>query len=242
VLAESILSTDQEKVETVQRVGKRIAEAAGKVLADSGRRNQIKSYQWEFIVIENDKMVNAFGLPDGKVVLFTGMFRYIRDESELAVVIGHEVAHIIAGHSNERMSRGLSNSSGNDAVICYAKRIEKETEIQNICKYNAGTLTCHEKKVNAETEVQQNCSYPRRTQFSKLILLQEYEADRIGLILMAKAGFDPNAAIHFWQKMKKREGNRNVGFLSNHPDSASRIADFKLYIPEALSYYQMSEN
>ena len=128
VLKEAKLSKDQKKVNMVQRVGKRIAGAAEVFLRDSGLEHTIKDYQWEFNLIEDDKMVNAWCMPGGKVAVYTGILPYTKDETGLAVVMGHEVAHAIARHGGERMSQGLLVSMGGIALAVALKEKPSGTQ------------------------------------------------------------------------------------------------------------------
>ncbi|MCJ7664125.1 MAG: M48 family metallopeptidase [Desulfobacterales bacterium] len=217
VLKESKLSTDQQKVQMVTRVGKRIATAAEGFLQESGAGEKIKDYKWEFKVIEDDKTVNAWCMPGGKVAVYTGILPVTKNETGLAVVLGHEVAHAIAEHGNERMSQALVVQLGGAALsVALAKQPEETTQLF-MAAYgvtaNVGALL----------------PYSR---------LHESEADRIGLTLMAKAGYDPHEAVRFWQAMSQQGGSRPPTLLSTHPAPESRIGKIKSYIPEAMRYYK----
>ena len=219
VLKKSKLSTDQKKVQMVRRVGERIARASEAFLRDSGRESQIQDYKWEFNVIEDDKMVNAWAMPGGKVAVYTGILPITQDETGLAVVMGHEVAHAMADHGNERMSQGLLASMGGIALSVALSKKPQQTRELFMTAFGVGAT------------VGLLLPYSR---------LHESEADRIGLMLMARAGYDPKEAVPFWERMNKKEGPRPPEFLSTHPAPASRIANLKVYIPEALPYYQKS--
>jgi len=217
VLKESKLSQDQEKVNMVERVGKRIAMASEEFLEDSGLRWQAKDYQWEFILIEDDKMVNAWCMPGGKVAVYTGILPITKDENGLAVVMGHEVAHAIANHGNERMSQGLIASMGGIALSAALSEKPNQTRKIYMAAFGLGA------------SVGFLLPYSR---------VHESEADRIGLMLTARAGYDPREAIPFWQRMNEKAGARPPEFLSTHPVPESRIQNIKTYIPEAMPYYQ----
>jgi predicted Zn-dependent protease len=219
VLKKSKLSTDQKKVQMVRRVGERIARASEAFLRDSGRESQIQDYKWEFNVIKDDKMVNAWAMPGGKVAVYTGILPITQDETGLAVVMGHEVAHAMADHGNERMSQGLLASMGGIALSVALSKKPQQTRELFMTAFGVGAT------------VGLLLPYSR---------LHESEADRIGLMLMARAGYDPKEAVPFWERMNKKEGPRPPEFLSTHPAPASRIANLKVYIPEALPYYQKS--
>jgi len=217
VLKESKLSTDQEEVQMVTRVGKRIATAAEGFLKESGAGDKIKNYKWQFNVIEDDKTVNAWCMPGGKVAVYTGILPVTKNETGLAVVLGHEVAHAIAEHGNERMSQALVAQLGGVALSAALANQPAETTQLFMAAYgvtaNVGALL----------------PYSR---------LHESEADRIGLTLMAKAGYDPHEAVRFWQAMSAQGGSRPPTLLSTHPAPESRIEKIKSYIPEAMRYYK----
>ena len=219
VLKKSKLSADQKKVQMVRSVGERIARASEAFLRDSGRESQISDYKWEFNVIEDDKMVNAWAMPGGKVAVYTGILPITQDETGLAVVMGHEVAHAMADHGNERMSQGLLASMGGIALSVALSKKPQQTRELFMTAFGVGAT------------VGLILPYSR---------LHESEADRIGLMLMARAGYNPKEAVPFWERMNKKEGPRPPEFLSTHPAPASRIANLKTYISEALPYYQKS--
>ena len=216
VLKKSKLSTDRQKVEMVRKVGSKIAGSAEVFLIEAGLKSQIKNLNWEFNLIEDDKTVNAWVMPGGKAAVYTGILPYTRDETGLAVVLGHEVGHAIAGHGNERMSQGLLAQMGEVALSVALSENSAVTRNLFMQAYGAGAT------------VGVLLPYSR---------LQESEADRIGLTLMARAGYDPREAIPFWERMNQQGGKRPPEFLSTHPAPESRIADIKKYIPEALAYY-----
>ncbi|RLG29866.1 M48 family peptidase [Methanosarcinales archaeon] len=219
VLKEAKLSRDRKKTDMVKRVGKRIAGAAEVFLRDSGLEYTIQNYQWEFNLIEDDKMVNAWCMPGGKVAVYTGILPYTRDEIGLAVVMGHEVAHALARHGSERMSQGLLVNMGGIALAVALKEKPASTQRLFMAAFGLGA------------NVGVLLPYSR---------VHEYEADRIGLTLMARAGYDPRAALPFWERMMKQGGSRPPEFLSTHPATEGRIAKIKEYIPEALPYYEKS--
>ena len=219
VLKESKLCKDKKKVNMVRRVGKRIARAAEEFLRDSGLGAEIKNYKWEFNLIEDDKTINAWCMPGGKVAVYTGILPITRNENGLAVVLGHEVAHAIARHGNERMSQSLLASMGGVALAVALKEKPGRTRQLYMAAFGVGA------------SVGFLLPYSR---------VHESEADRIGLTLMARAGYDPRGAIPFWERMSQKGGARPPEFLSTHPAPASRIADLKIHINEALPYYEKS--
>jgi len=158
-------------------------------------------------------------MPGGKAAVYTGILPYTQNETGLAVVLGHEVAHALADHGNERMSEALVANMGGMALSVALSRQPQQTQQLFMTVYGAGA------------NVGFLLPYSR---------LHESEADRIGLTLMARAGYDPREAIPFWERMGKQEGQRPPQFLSTHPAPEIRIADIKKYLPEALPYYEKS--
>ena len=216
VLKKSKLSTDTRKVEMVRRVGIRIAKSAETFLTETGQQDKIKNYKWEFNLIEEDKTVNAWVMPGGKAAVYTGILPFTQNETGLAVVLGHEVAHALADHGNERMSEALVANMGGMALSVALSQRPQQTQQLFMKVYGVGA------------NVGFLLPYSR---------LHESEADRIGLTLMARAGYDPREAIPFWQRMSSQEGQRPPQLLSTHPAPETRVADIKKYLPEALPYF-----
>ena len=216
-LDESKLSQDARETQMVVDVGERIALSAEEFMRERGMKGELKYYQWEFRLIEADTIVNAFCMPGGKVGVFTGMFPIAQDENGLAVVLGHEIAHAIANHGGERMSQLLLIELGGMALSRAVEEKPEKTRQLAMLAYGVGA------------NVGVLLPYSRR---------HESEADRIGLILMARAGYDPQAAIPFWQRMNSQGGERPPEFLSTHPAPESRIEDIRYHLPEAMKYYQ----
>jgi predicted Zn-dependent protease len=204
VLAKEKLSNDPAANALVQQVGARIAAVTG------------KSYQWEFKVVDKPSTINAFCLPGGKVVVYTGLLPVARDANGLATVIGHEVAHAIARHGGERVSEGLLATMGIEAVTASMGAKDPQT-----VKTVAGLL-------GAGVQVGVLLPFSRD---------QESEADRLGLIYMAKAGFPPDTAIAFWQRMSALAQGSPPELLSDHPSDARRIEQIKGWLPEAQAAY-----
>ena len=218
VLKKSKLSNDPGKVHLVKRVGERIARASEAFMKDSGMEADIKNYKWEFNLIEDDQVANAWCMPGGKVAAYTGILPITHDESGLAVVMGHEIAHAIANHGNERMSEALLVQLGGASL---SLALSKEPALTNqvfMAAYGLGA------------NVGILLPYSR---------VHESEADRIGLVLMAKAGYDPRVAVPFWQRMNEKGGARPPEFLSTHPAPETRIKQIKALIPEAMKYYRI---
>jgi predicted Zn-dependent protease len=217
VLSKSKLSQDQQKVQMVRNVGNRIARATEDLLRQRGMESEIKNYRWEFNLIQDDKTVNAWCMPGGKVAVYTGILPVAQNEAGLAVVMGHEIAHAVAKHGNERVSQGLLQQMGGVALSVALSTSPAATSNLFLMAYGVGT------------NVGIMLPYSRT---------HESEADRIGLILMAKAGYDPREAIPFWKRMGAKElGSRPPEFLSTHPASETRVKQIEALIPEAMQYY-----
>ena len=219
VLQKSKLSTDNQKVAMVRRVGNRVAKAAESFLAETGHKDLIKDFQWQFNLIEDDETANAWVMPGGKAAVYTGILPFTQDETGLAVVLGHEVGHALANHGNERMSQELLANMGGMALSVALSSQPQMTQELAMAAFGAGA------------SIGVLLPYSR---------LQESEADHIGLILMARAGYDPREAVPFWQRMNKAPGSRPPELLSTHPAPETRIADIQALIPEAMAYYRGS--
>lgn len=217
ILKESKVSANTRQVEMVRNVGDQIAAAAGKFMKENGLESQLKNYQWEFNLIEDDKTINAFCLPGGKVAVYTGILPYTLNETGLAVVIGHEVAHALANHGGERMSQLLVTQLGGVTLSLALRQQPEQTRTLWMAAYGAGA------------SIGVLLPYSRK---------HELEADRIGLIMMASAGYDPREAVPFWERMGKSKGARPPEFLSTHPTGTRRIKQIQSGLPEAMKYYK----
>lgn len=220
-LAANKLSNNAGQTAMVRRVGGRISEAVEKYCAENDMSDLVKGYKWEYNLVD-DEAVNAWVMPGGKVVVYTGLLSVARDDAGLAVVMGHEVAHAIARHGSERMTSGLLVELGGRGL---SKALaEKPAETQNLFM----------KSYNIGTEVGILLPYSR---------VHEKEADRLGLIFMAMAGFDPHEAVGFWQRMaaSRPEGSEPFELLSTHPADATRIRQIQASLPEAMSYYRQAK-
>jgi predicted Zn-dependent protease len=218
VLHQSRLSTDTDNVQMVRRVGNRIARSAEAFLRDEGKGDTLKNYAWQFNLIDDEKTVNAWVMPGGRAAVYSGILRYTQNETGLAVVLGHEVGHAIAGHGNERMSDALVAELGGMALAVALSQRPQESRDLFMAAYGAGA------------------SIGFLLPYSRV---EESEADHIGLVLMARAGYDPRQAVPFWERMKRQEGHSQTPeLLSTHPAPETRIEDIRRYIPEALKYYQ----
>jgi predicted Zn-dependent protease len=175
-------------------------------------------YEWEFNLIDADTVYNAFCLPGGKVAVYTGILELASTDGEVATVMAHEIAHAIARHGGERMSQMLLVQLGGIALEeAINKKSERTIELARVA-YGAGVTLAYV------------LPYSRT---------HESEADYMGLVYMAKAGYDPRAAVRFWRKMQEEKaGQEPPEFLSTHPSSDTRIADLEKWMPEALGYYE----
>jgi predicted Zn-dependent protease len=202
--------------ETVKRVGNKLAAAIGQYFAAKGQSSALAGYKWEFNLV-NSKEANAWCMPGGKVVVYSGILSVTQTEAGLAVVMGHEIAHAIARHGNERMSQGLVQQAG--GVALSVALANKPAETQNLFNtaYGVGT------------NVAGLLPFSRK---------HESEADEMGLIFMAMAGYNPNEAVSFWQRMAALGGQKPPELLSTHPSDQTRIASIKSQIPKAMQYYK----
>ncbi len=220
LMKKSKISTDKTSTTMVRRVGTRIAASAEQFLRDNGLESEISNYQWEFNVIADTATVNAFCMPGGKVAVYTGILPVTKTETGLAVVIGHEVAHALANHGGERLSQSLLQQLGGQTLAIALQNNSEATKNLALQAYGIGT------------ELGVMLPYSR---------LHESEADHIGLILMARAGYDPREAIPFWQRMSQVGGAKPPEILSSHPADETRINSIRELLPEALKYYQPSK-
>lgn len=215
-LQENRVSSNAQQTEMVKRVGRSIQGAVEKYMADNNWRHQLEGYQWEFNLVES-KEVNAWCMPGGKVVVYTGILPVAKDEDGLAVVMGHEIAHAVAKHGNERMSQGMLTELGGVALAVALRDKPQQTQQLFMNAFGAGA--------------QVGVLLP----FSRV---HESEADHLGLIFMAMAGYDPHGAVTFWERMAQQGGAKPPEFLSTHPSDQTRINKIKAELPEALKYYQ----
>jgi predicted Zn-dependent protease len=200
-------------------VGARIADAVERYMKENYMEDRIAGYKWEFNLVES-KDKNAWAMPGGKVVVYTGILEVAQDDAGLAVVMGHEIAHAIAKHGSERMSQALLVTAGGVAL-------ESSMEDDSSGKREA-FLTAY----GLGTTVGLMLPYSRT---------HEKEADRLGLIFMAMAGYDPQTAVGFWERMAaEKEGAKMPEFLSTHPADETRIQNIKDYLYEAMPYYNRS--
>ncbi len=211
------VSTNREQTAQVKRVGVRIQKAVEEYFKDHGLSDRLSGYQWEFNVVES-KEVNAWCMPGGKVVVYSALLSVTKSDAGLAVVLGHEIAHAVAEHGNERMSQGLVAQMGGMALEQALSTSPAQTKQLWMSVYGAGA------------------QYGALLPYSRV---QESEADHLGLIFMAMAGYDPKEAVSFWQRMASSQGGQApMEILSTHPSDERRIQQIKELLPEALSYYK----
>lgn len=221
-LKQNKLSANAEGTASVKRVGARIAKAVEQFLRNEGMEDQIQYYQWEFNLVES-KEVNAWAMPGGKVVVYEGILPITQDDAGMAVVIGHEIAHVVARHGGERLSQSLLVQFGGVALDVAMSSKPTQTRQIFMSAYGAGATV--------------GVLLP----FSRL---QETEADRLGLIFMAMAGYDPRVAPDFWRRMSasQKGGLPIPEFLRTHPSDETRIENIEMDVQnEAMEYYRRSQ-
>ena len=207
---------DGEQARMVASVGASLKKALSDYYAKNNLPDPTSGYSWEFNVVESAE-VNAWAMPGGKVVMYTGILPLCKTEAGIAVIMGHEIAHVIARHGNERMSQALLVQMGGMALSAALKSKPEQTQKLWLAAFGMGA------------QVGMLLPYSR---------LHEKEADRLGMILMAMAGYDPNNAVEFWQRMSEmNKASKPPEFLSTHPSDATRIKLLKEQLPEALQYY-----
>lgn len=213
-------STNTQNTAMVKRVGQRLATAVEDYLRNNGMANEISQYAWEFNLVE-DKNLNAFCMPGGKIVVFEGLLPVTQNENSLAIVLAHEIAHAVAKHSAEQMSKQLKQQYGTQIGGAVLNAIGVGSNVTSIAQAGA--------QLNFKFS---NLKYSRN---------HETEADYMGLILAAMAGYNPQEAVAFWQRMAATSQNNVKEYLSDHPSDATRIANIQKWMPEALKYYKPAQ-
>jgi len=217
-----VSASSNRDAEMVKRVGQRIVRAVETYYAQNNISDKLNGYKWEYNLVE-DKAINAWCMPGGKIVVYTGLLPVSQNEAALAVVIGHEVSHALLQHGNQRMSQGLLQQLGGVALSVAVANKPVETQNLFMTAYGAGTT------VGVLLPFSRN---------------QELEADRFGLIWTAMAGYNPQEAIALWERMEKAsQGQSPPEFLSTHPTEGRRINQLQKFMPEAMRYYKpMAKN
>ncbi len=209
-------STNSTNTAMVKKVGQKLATAVETYLRNNGYAEELQYYEWEFNLVQGSQ-VNAFCMPGGKIVVYEGILPVCQDEAGLAIVLGHEIAHAVAKHSAEQMSKSMRQQYGTQALGAVLQ--------QTVGTQTASAVT---------TLAQQGFSFANL----KYSRDNESEADHIGLVFAAMAGYDPNLALTFWQRMAAASTSSTPQFLSSHPSDANRIAAIEKLIPEAMQYYK----
>lgn len=208
-----VVPKNDKRSQQVERVGLKIKEAVEKYLTKKGKMDRVEGFKWEINTVE-DETVNAWCMPGGLIVVYTGILKLVDSDDELAVVMGHEIAHAIARHGNERMSQGMvaQGIGGTFSVLMGSNPSAGSQLFMQVYGLGAGLGML---------------KYSRK---------HETEADKIGLVFAKMAGFDPNKAISFWTKMSQQGGGATPELLSTHPSDERRIKDLEEFIPEIDSY------
>lgn len=211
-----VSASTNKDAEMVKRVGTRIARAITDYYSSKGLANVLEGYNWEFNLVQSPE-VNAWCMPGGKVVVYTGLLGVTKNEAALAVVLGHEITHAVAGHGQERISQAMAAQGLELAGNIFTSGNQKANQIFNAVyapSAQIGVLLPNSRR-------------------------QEYEADHYGLLFSAMAGYNPNEAIPFWERMAAlKQGKEGLEILSTHPLDEKRIQALKGYIAEALQYYK----
>lgn len=215
VLNENKLSSNQQYVNSVRRVGEKVTKAVENYLKQNGLEAYLDGYDWQYNVLQSEEL-NAWCMPGGQIAFYDGILPVCDDENGIAVVMGHEIAHAVAQHGNERMSQQLLINLGGIALSEALKTQKEETINLALIAFGVGS------KVGVELP------------FSRT---HEREADELGLYFMAMAGYNPMHAPGFWERMNEGGGERPPEFLSTHPDPSNRIAHINEIMPKALEYY-----
>ena len=209
------VSTKTVQCDQVTRVGKKIAAATEAYLKGNGMADEVQNFAWEFNLVKDDQ-VNAFCMPGGKIVVYEGIMKYVGSDDDLAVVLGHEVAHAVAKHSNERMSQQMLAEYGASALSIFTSG--KSAQTQQLAQQIYGL----------------GANYGVMLPFSRK---HETEADEMGLVLMTMAGYNPENSITFWQKMSSGSTSQTPEFMSTHPSDAKRVANLQKKVPQVKQQY-----
>jgi predicted Zn-dependent protease len=211
------ISTNATQTAMVKRVGQNLANAVVSYLNANGLGAEVSQYKWEFNLVQ-DKQVNAFCMPGGKIVVYEGILPVTQDEASLAIVLGHEIAHAVAKHSAERLSNAYKQQYGMQIIGAVAQGAGVSSTITQLGTQVLG--------VGAQAW---SSGFSRK---------QESEADHMGLIFAAMAGYDPHVAVNFWQRMSSATGGGSSSIFSDHPTDATRIKQIQGWLPEAKKYYK----
>ena len=210
-------STNTTNTAMVKRVGQRLANAVEQYLKANGQSDEVKNYSWEFNLVQ-DNSANAFCMPGGKIVVYEGILPITQNESALAIVLGHEIAHAVAKHSAEQLSNQMRSQYGSKIL----------SAVLSGSGVSSGTAAVAQNVFGLGSKFS-NLHYSRKN---------ESEADHMGLIFAAMAGYDPSVAVSFWQRMSASSSSTTPAFLSDHPSDAKRVSDIQGWLPEAQKYYK----
>ena len=217
-MASAKRSTDAKNTAMVQRVGRNLANAVETYLRNNGYANEVKNFQWEFNLVQ-DKQANAFCMPGGKIVVYEGLLPYTQNEASLAIVLGHEIAHAVAKHSAEQLTKQMNQQMGTN-ILGTVLNSAVGSGVGDVAAQVAGGYFSF-----------RNLKYSRDN---------ESEADYMGLIFAAMAGYDPANAVTFWKRMAAGTNSNTAEILSDHPSDARRIQNIEKWLPEAEKYYRQS--
>ena len=218
IMASAKRSTDAKNTAMVQRVGRNLANAVETYLRNNGYANEVKNFQWEFNLVQ-DKQANAFCMPGGKIVVYEGLLPYTQNEASLAIVLGHEIAHAVAKHSAEQLTKQMNQQMGTN-ILGTVLNSAVGSGVGDVAAQVAGGYFSF-----------RNLKYSRDN---------ESEADYMGLIFAAMAGYDPANAVTFWKRMAAGTNSNTAEILSDHPSDARRIQNIEKWLPEAEKYYRQS--
>jgi predicted Zn-dependent protease len=217
ILSKNPLVPDSDsRTQMVKETGKKISRSVETFLRRKNQYKRVKNFKWEFNLIQSD-VVNAWCMPGGKVAFYTGILPVTQDETGLAVVMGHEIAHAVARHGNERMSQQLLVITGGIGLALALNEKAKETQDIFLTAYGVSSALG----------------------ILKYSRTHESEADKMGLVFMALAGYNPEAAVGFWERMAAlHKGAKPPEFVSTHPSDERRIKDIRAFLPTAMKYYR----
>ena len=219
-MASAKRSTDAKNTAMVQRVGRNLANAVETYLRNNGYANEVKNFQWEFNLVQ-DKQANAFCMPGGKIVVYEGLLPYTQNEASLAIVLGHEIAHAVAKHSAEQLTKQMNQQMGTN-ILGTVLNSAVGSGVGDVAAQVAGGYFSF-----------RNLKYSRDN---------ESEADYMGLIFAAMAGYDPANAVTFWKRMAAGTNSNTAEILSDHPSDARRIQNIEKWLPEAEKYYRQRDS
>lgn len=215
------VSSNAANTAMVKRVGQKLATAVENYLKSNGLSSEVSQFSWEFNLVK-DNSANAFCMPGGKIVVYEGLLPYTQNEASLAIVLGHEIAHAVAKHSAEQMSKQIKQQYGTQIL--------------------GGVLSAAGISSGTQSVVQTITQYGLKFRTLKYSRDNETEADKMGLIFAAMAGYDPQVAVSFWQRMSQGSNSNSSDLFSDHPSDAKRIAAIQKEMPEALAYYKPAQS